>query len=197
MTSPAPGPASTPGSVPTGAQQLIKEVDLLDRAISAAVAGTPTPMFDVWLSRLSNAANYSRLWSVISAALIATGGRRGRRAAVRGMSAIAVASLTANVTMKFTFQRHRPGRLPGPEARRIPMPASTSFPSGHTASAFAFAAAVADDIPELALPLYGLAIAVAYSRVHTGVHYPTDVLAGELLGVTVGATIPRWPTERR
>ena len=66
------------------------------------------------------------------------------------------------------------------------MPTSTSFPSGHSASAFAFANAVAEELPVLGLPLRFLAGAVAYSRVHTGVHYPGDVLVGAILGSTVG-----------
>ena len=67
------------------------------------------------------------------------------------------------------------------------MPTSSSFPSGHTASAFAFATAVTADVPILAVPLFGLATAVGYSRVHTGVHYPADVMAGAILGVAVGS----------
>ena len=66
------------------------------------------------------------------------------------------------------------------------MPASTSFPSGHSASGFAFASAVAGTLPIAAVPLRGLAAAVAYSRVHTGVHYPGDVVVGSLIGVTIG-----------
>ena len=66
------------------------------------------------------------------------------------------------------------------------MPTSTSFPSGHSASGFAFAQAVAATRPELGLPLRGLAAVVAYSRVHTGVHYPGDVLAGSLVGMAIG-----------
>ena len=55
------------------------------------------------------------------------------------------------------------------------MPRSTSFPSGHSASAFAFATAVGDELPLAWLPLHALAAAVTYSRVHTGVHYPIPV----------------------
>ena len=62
------------------------------------------------------------------------------------------------------------------------MPASASFPSGHAASAFAFATGVGHVLPAVGVPLRALAALVAYSRVHTGVHYPGDVVAGALVG---------------
>jgi undecaprenyl-diphosphatase len=62
------------------------------------------------------------------------------------------------------------------------MPTSFSFPSGHSASAFAFATGVANQLPPVAAPLYGLAGVVAYSRVHTGVHYPGDIVVGGTAG---------------
>ena len=61
-------------------------------------------------------------------------------------------------------------RVPVP--RWVPMPTSTSFPSGHSASAAAFAAAVGQVLPELRVPLRVAAATVALSRVYTGVHYP-------------------------
>ena len=77
------------------------------------------------------------------------------------------------------------------------MPASHSFPSGHTAAAVAFAAAAGRELPAARLPLGALAAAVGYSRVHTGVHYPGDVLAGVAVGVAVAAVtsrvVPRPP----
>ena len=69
------------------------------------------------------------------------------------------------------------------------MPRSRSFPSGHTASAFAFATAVGADLPALSFPLDALAAAVGYSRVHLGVHYPSDVIVGAVLGSAVGTTV--------
>jgi membrane-associated phospholipid phosphatase len=66
------------------------------------------------------------------------------------------------------------------------MPASTSFPSGHAASGFAFASAIGREQPWLGLALRFLAAAVAYSRVHTGVHYPGDAVVGSLIGAGTG-----------
>jgi undecaprenyl-diphosphatase len=69
------------------------------------------------------------------------------------------------------------------------MPLSASFPSGHAASGFAFAAAVGRDQPWLGMALRFLAAAVAYSRVHTGVHYPGDVVVGSLVGASAGQAV--------
>jgi membrane-associated phospholipid phosphatase len=117
------------------------------------------------------------------------GGHGGRRAAVRGLTAIGATSIFANLIVKPVFARRRPRRSTVIAGRGARMPTSGSFPSGHTASAFAFAAAVTVDLPRLAFPLYALATAVAYSRVHTGVHYPSDVIAGTVLGLTVGTVV--------
>ena len=65
------------------------------------------------------------------------------------------------------------------------MPRSTSFPSGHSASAFAFATGAATASPAAGIPLSALAALVAYSRVHTGVHYPLDAIAGSVSGVAL------------
>jgi undecaprenyl-diphosphatase len=69
------------------------------------------------------------------------------------------------------------------------MPGSTSFPSGHSASAFAFSTAVGHDLPGLALGLNFLAAAVAYSRIHTGVHYPGDTVVGSVIGASTATVV--------
>ncbi len=76
------------------------------------------------------------------------------------------------------------------------MPASISFPSGHSASGFAFAAGAGRELPQLARPLHLLAAAVAYSRVHTGVHYPADALAGSIAGAATGRAVARVMSRR-
>ena len=162
----------------------LEEADRLDRALYTAVARAHTPLLDSSMRRLSHAANYSRL-SLACAALLATlGGPRGRRAAVSGLSAAFAAAALVNLAAKPLGRRPRPDRLAArvPLPRHVRMPSSRSFPSGHTAAAVAFAAGAGRALPATRIPLYGLAAAVGYSRVHTGVHYPGDVLAGAVLG---------------
>jgi len=166
----------------------IEDGERLDLAVYSAIARTPTPALDTAMSRLSHAANYSRLSLASAAVLAAAGGPTGRRAAVHGLAAVAVTSTVVNAAIKPLARRRRPDRLAGevPVARHVRMPTSRSFPSGHSAAAFAFATGVGHVSPAAAVPLRALAALVAYSRVHTGVHYPGDVLAGSLIGTTVG-----------
>ena len=172
----------------SAAASILHELAEVDRAIFRAVASTPTPTLDEPMRRLSGLANDSKLWLGVAGALFVFGGRTGRRAAVTGLVALGVDSAIVNLPMKFSSGRTRPDRESAgvPEQRWVPMPSSTSFPSGHSASGFAFAGAVAGSMPGLAIPLRGLAAVVAYSRVHTGVHYPGDVVAGSLIGTTIG-----------
>lgn len=168
-------------------QSWIQDAERMDVAIYAAVAATPTPTLDAAMSRLTRAANYSRL-SVGAAALLAVaGGRTGRRAATRGLASLVVIATAVNVAIKPLARRRRPGRVARavPLARHVRMPVSRSFPSGHAAAAFGFAGGVGEVLPVAAVPLRALAALVGYSRVHTGVHYPADVLAGALIGTTV------------
>ena len=163
------------------------ELNKLDLAAYAAIAATPTPEMDVALRRLSRAASYSRLWLGCSAVLAACGGKRGRHAAENGLTSIALTSAVVNLVLKPIGNRRRPDRqiYDIPVARQVTMPRSTSWPSGHSASAFAFASGVGAASPQSGIPLGVLASLVAYSRVHTGVHYPSDTIAGTVCGVAL------------
>ena len=163
------------------------ELNKLDLAVYAAIAVTPTPAMDVALRRPSRAASYSRLWLGCSAVLAACGGKRGRRAAENGLASIALTSGVVNLVLKPIGNRRRlDGQIYDvPVARQVTMPRSTSWPSGHAASAFAFASGVGAAWPQAGIPLGVLASLVAYSRVHTGVHYPSDTIAGTVCGVAL------------
>ena len=164
-----------------------QDAERVDVALYAAIAQTPTPALDGAMARLSDAADYSRLSLAAAAVLAAAGGSRGRRAAAMGLASIAVTATAVNLGMKPLGRRRRPDRAAEqvPIARHVRMPSSTSFPSGHSAAAFAFATGVGAVLPPAGIPLRGLAALVAYSRVHTGVHYPGDVVAGALIGTAL------------
>ncbi len=170
---------------------LIAVLHALDERVYARIATTQTPQIDAALRRLSHAANYSRLWIGCGVGLAVLGGPRGRRAAVAGLAAVAVTSAAVNTVGKLTTNRPRPDRvrLGVVEGRWVPMPTSTSFPSGHSASAFAFAEGVRTAWPAASVPVFAAAGVVAYSRVHTGVHYPGDVLVGSGVGLGLGRVV--------
>ena len=172
-------------------------VDAVDQSVYDAVAGTATPRLDRLLVGVSNAANHSRLWLVTAAAVAVVGGGRGRRAACQGVSAIALTSAVTNLVLKPLARRQRPARSddhPVPDSRRVRRPVSMSFPSGHAASAFAFASAMGQAAPGVRLPLRVAAATVAYSRVHTGVHYLSDVAVGAVIGNLCGGAVRRLAT---
>ncbi len=164
----------------------LREARAVDGAVYAAVAASETPRLDGGMRRLSGAADHGKLWFATAAALALVGGPNGRHAARRGLVALGVASGLANLVAKPLGRRGRPTRTESAELERrhVKMPRSSSFPSGHTASAFAFATAAGNSQPLLSAPLRALATLVGYSRVHTGVHYPADVLAGAFIGVS-------------
>jgi membrane-associated phospholipid phosphatase len=165
----------------------LADAERLDVAVYAAIARTPTPALDAAMRRLSEAADWSRLNLLAAGVLAATGGAPGRHAARLGLGSVAVTATVVNALVKPAARRRRPDRAlhAVPDARHVRMPASRSLPSGHTASAVAFATGAGYAMPHGAAVLRVLAAAVAYSRVHTGVHYPGDVVAGALLGATV------------
>jgi undecaprenyl-diphosphatase len=159
----------------------------IDTAVYAAIAATPTPFLDRAFRRLSRAADHSKLWLGTSAALAVAGGPRGRRAALNGIVSVAVTSVVVNALMKPLSRRRRPERAKYrvPIERQVKMPRTRSFPSGHAASATAYASGVAIALPEVGIWLTLASGLVAYSRVHTGVHYPIDVIAGSLTGAAI------------
>lgn len=171
--------------------EVLRELGRLDLAVYRAIASTPTPTLDQPLRRLSVIAARSKLWLGMAAVMAVVGGPKGRRAALTGTAALAINSAAVNLAAKLWIRRGRPDPAAAgvPEARRVEMPLSPTFPSGHAASGFAFAEPVAETMPGIALPLRLLAAAVAYSRVHTGVHYPGDVIAGSLIGSSIGEAV--------
>ncbi|WP_346072617.1 phosphatase PAP2 family protein [Saccharopolyspora thermophila] len=165
-----------------------------DGRLALGSAVLPRTAADIGLKVLSTSANHSMLWLGVAALLGLRSGST-RRAAIRGIAAIAGASATTNLVGKPLLPRRRPpAGLVAPHRRLTAPPASSSFPSGHAASAAAFATAVALESPVAGALVAPVAVAVAYSRVHTGVHWPSDVAVGAAIGAGAAwATRLWWP----
>ncbi|MET9883697.1 phosphatase PAP2 family protein [Streptomyces sp. NPDC006430] len=163
-----------------------------DRELFDKVARRHWPPADRVLPRLGRAANHGMLWGGAAAAIALLGSAGARKAALSGVASLAVASATVNTVGKWSVRRPRPLLEGVPEGRRLGrQPQTTSFPSGHSASAFAFTTGLALEAPGWAAALAPVAASVAFSRVYTGVHYPSDVVAGAALGAAVGLVVRR------
>ena len=182
----------------SGPHGWLAEVDRMDRSVYEAIARSQTPLLDRSMRVLSGAADYSKLSLGASAVLAIAGGPEGRRAAIRGLASVVVTATVVNVVIKPLARRRRPDRARAlvPSARQVAMPRSRSFPSGHTAAAFAFATGAGRVLPLAGPPLGVLAALVGYSRIHTGVHYPVDVLVGALCGVSMAELTGLWLDQR-
>lgn len=158
------------------------------------VAHSKWVVLDKVLPGLGRTADKSLLWIAFATVLGVSGNRRLRRAAIRGVVSLGVTSAVAN-TSKLLTSRARPNGADVPAIRRLRRyPTSSSFPSGHSASAFAFATGLTLEKPELGLLAFPLAAGVTASRVATGAHYPSDVLAGAALGTGLAFVVKRrWP----
>ncbi len=180
------------------ARAVAARVTDLDQRLLAAAARTASPRTDRALTAVSTAADSGRLWLALAAVLTATGRRQPRTAAASGLLGLGLASGLVNGPLKFVWRRDRPpASVLGARGPLLPLPLTYSFPSGHSASAAAFATGVSLSLPAAAPVVVPLAGAVAYSRAHTGVHYPSDVLAGSLLGAGAGVVAARLAARAR
>jgi membrane-associated phospholipid phosphatase len=141
-----------------------------------------TPRAERAVARFSRIGEHGAVWLAIGAA----GGaldppRRTRWARATGVVA---GTFALNTTIKLIVRRPRP-QLPGLPALTS-TPTRLSFPSAHSSTSFA-GALVYTRLGLPAAPLYALAALLAASRLYLGVHYPSDIIAGTLLGTTAAA----------
>ncbi|MFB9713628.1 bifunctional phosphatase PAP2/diacylglycerol kinase family protein [Arthrobacter methylotrophus] len=164
----------------------------LDRAVVRAVSRWPEGKHDDVLRNLSGAATKGKLWFAAAGVLAAFPGKP-RNAAIHGLLALGLASAVTNLGFKALLPRTRPLPEHLPVFRFVnPQPASSSMPSGHSASAVAFTLGVALVYPPLGAALAPIAAGVAYSRIHTGAHWPSDVVLGSAIGAGAALLTRKW-----
>jgi undecaprenyl-diphosphatase len=169
---------------------MVNRVSAADQAVEAWLSRHRAGPVDAAAHLLTSAADRSKLWVAVAAARVLADRRNGGGAAARALITVAVQSAVVEGLVKRTTRRERPATRVSLRfgARRPP---STAFPSGHAASAAAAAVLLSDGMPGWQVPLGLLALAIAWSRVQTGLHHLSDVVGGVALGVAVGLLVRR------
>jgi undecaprenyl-diphosphatase len=153
-------------------------------------AGWLDPVFEglSWVGRLG------LVWVVLACVLALL----WKRYAVVVFTILAVAvSDWASYGLKAVFDVERPSMRYAEPKPLVMAPQDASFPSGHAATSFAAATVLAFARPRWAPVFYFLALAIAFSRVYVGVHYPLDIAGGAVLGIAVAIALRRLAAVRR
>ncbi|MEG1753703.1 MAG: phosphatase PAP2 family protein [Christensenella sp.] len=135
---------------------------------------------NILLSAFTTIGNGGVIWIIITLVFLLD--KRTRRCGTALLFAIALTYIIGNVIIKDLVMRERPFVFYGVSQLLIPAPHGFSFPSGHAASSFAALTVIYSCYKKLRLPAAICALLIAFSRVYLFVHFPSDVLAGAVLG---------------
>ena len=151
-----------------------------------------SPVLDPCMLFLGSINDYAVVWLVLLGALAALGGKTGRWAALAGLAALVLGFVSSEALKSLVMQPRPFVSLPDVRLLISP-PSSYSFPSVNATYAFAASSGASLTARRLLgrLPIWvwgflALAVAVSYSRVYVGVHYPSDVLSGAIIGILIG-----------
>ena len=147
------------------------------------------PVLDALAIFFNYAGDHGEIWIAFTLLLLLF--RRTRKAGVDMAVALVLYLLAGHFVLKPLFARPRPCDVNTAVALLVTRPHGSSFPSGHTASAFAAAFALWLQNRKLGVPALVLAAFIAFTRLYLYVHFPTDVLGGLLLGLALGAIASR------
>lgn len=146
-----------------------------------------TPVFTF----ITTLGNVGIIWILICIALLSR--KSTRRIGAMGIMALLGSLLVNNIFLKNIVERPRPFDIIEGLQPLVRRPGDFSFPSGHTGSSFAAATVFYRNLPKrFSVWMLLLAALIGVSRLYVGVHYPTDVLAGMLVGIVIGYAVERF-----
>lgn len=175
----------------------LRPLQAIDATLFIEINHLPHPrLFDAFISRFSWIMTGGTGWIFILLAGLLRDRRYGSKAMVGVLPALWLATCTVEYPLKKWFRRRRPfidvlravvvGKKPG----------SYSFPSGHSAAAFAGAVLISRYYPQGSRGFFALAGLVAFSRIYLGAHYPGDVLSGSVTGAVLARVYARLLRKR-
>ena len=152
-----------------------------------------TPLLNPIMLFFSTIGNVGAVWLVLGMALLFV--KKYRRVGIAVLLAVALCFVLGNISLKPLFARPRPCWLYPEVPLLLPNPTDFSFPSGHTMGSFGAAGALLGMKHKLALPALALAAMIGFSRLYLFVHFPSDVLAGAVLGLMLGV-LSAWMVQQ-
>ncbi len=142
---------------------------------------------DFVMPKLTAIGNIGLIWIFIAAAMVIS--RKYRRSGIELAAGLAGCALVGNLLLKNLVARQRPCWINETVELLIAVPKDYSFPSGHTMTAFAATAIIFHANRKFGIAAYVLAVLLAFSRLYLYVHFPTDVLAGAVIGTLIGIAV--------
>ena len=142
------------------------------------------PIMDLLMPAITTLGNSGLIWIILAGILIIM--PKYRKVGVAVMAGLVLEVIYCNLVLKPLVARIRPCDVNTAVQLLIARPDDFSFPSGHTGASFAAVSAFYASRSRLWIPLLILAVLIAFSRLYLYVHYPSDILAGVVIGIMAG-----------
>ena len=164
--------------------RFIKEID---KKVINYVTDWQKPLLSKVFLPFTKLGSLGIIWLLISIPMLIN--ESMRKTGIKVVISVAITGFLGEVFIKNIAKRKRPSKYIETQDMLIRKPVTYSFPSGHTSSSVACAWVISSSYPGAIIPVSVLAFLVSFSRLYFKVHYPTDILAGALLGVICAAFI--------
>lgn len=161
---------------------MINNIKIIDEKVLLKISKIQRPILNKLMVAITSAGNTGTIWLLMAVPMLLNSIVRNK--GIKLVLSLLLTGFMGEIVIKRLVGRMRPSKEIDQENLLIKKPITYSFPSGHTSSSFAAAVTISLNFPlTFAILAFALAGAIAFSRLYLRVHYPSDILAGAVLGV--------------